>query len=242
MPVVPSIPLFSAARNHFHAWRDSGVLHRMVEALRRMARTCAGRLPKATAGVIASQGMKTTESGGERGFEAGKGVKGGKDHIVVDTEGSPQAMQVHPADVQVRYGGVKLLVNPPFEVPMAEKVFADGAYRGKRMKELLRERGISNLTEIVEKPKDTKGFTVLYRRRVVERTFAWMGRCRWLSKDCERTGGELPGVGEAGRQPLPDAAHRKGGNRMKAKRKVHSAAFGTGCQTVSHRTLPKCLI
>jgi len=99
-----------------------------------------------------------------RGLDAGKKVKGRRRHIVVDIEGSHLIMQVPPADVQDRDGGAELLAKLISKVPTATKVFADGAYRGERMEENLKEHGIANVLEIVERPKDAKGFTVLYRR------------------------------------------------------------------------------
>ncbi len=70
--------------------------------------------------------------------------------------------------------------------PTISKLYADGGYAGPKLRKEIREQGLPDILEIVEKSKDTKGFTVLPRRWVVERTFAWMGRCRRLSKDYER--------------------------------------------------------
>ncbi len=73
------------------------------------------------------------------------------------------------------------------KAPTVTKLWADGGDQGPKLAAALREMGIADMVEIVEKPKESRGFTVLYRRWVVERTFAWMGRCRRLAKDFERT-------------------------------------------------------
>ena len=89
-----------------------------------------------------------------------------------------------------------------------KKLFADSAYAGPKLHDALKELGVSELIEIVPKPKGAKGFTVLSRRRVLERTFAWMGRCRRLAKDVDEDCGKFSGLGEAGRMSVHDAAGR----------------------------------
>ena len=73
------------------------------------------------------------------------------------------------------------------KAPHIQKIWADGGYQGKKLASALKKLGIGSDLEIIKKPKDVKGFTVLYRRWVVERTFAWMSRCRRLAKDYERS-------------------------------------------------------
>ena len=95
--------------------------------------------------------------------------------------------RVHRADVQDRDGAPDVIVELLCQAPQVSRLFADGGYAGPRLRDALADLGISELIEIVEKPKHIREFTVLYRRWVVERTFAWMGRCRRLAKDFERT-------------------------------------------------------
>ena len=96
-------------------------------------------------------------------------------------------VEVHAASVQDR-DGAPVVIAALLEVAASvKKLFADSGYAGPKLQEALKDLGVSKLIEIVPKPKDAKGFTVLYRRWVVERTFAWMGRCRRLAKDVERT-------------------------------------------------------
>ena len=99
----------------------------------------------------------------------------------------PLAMRVHAADVQDQDGAPDVIVDLLRRAATVSKLFADGGYQGPKLRAALKELGVSNLIEIVKQPKDAKDFTVLYRRWVAERTFSWMGRCRRLGKDFERT-------------------------------------------------------
>ena len=135
--------------------------------------------------LIDSQSVKASAQGGESGYDAGKKVKGRKRHLLVDVIGLILVLVVTPASVQDRDGAVPVLEQAALEHSSLRKVWADGAYHGRAIDEARARTNIE--IEMVKRSDDMKGFVVLPRRWVVERTFGWLERFRLLTREYERT-------------------------------------------------------
>ncbi len=179
---------WDAAYRWFHTWSADGTWDRVHDALRDRVRTAEGRDAQPSAAVLDAQSVKTHEGGAAIGYDAGKRVRGRKRHLLVDTLGLLLAVAVTTASLQDRPGGRAVLTTARPRYPRLAKVWADGGYANVVDTGLVtyarEELGLQ--LEIVRRCDDVRGFQVLPRRWVIERSFGWLTRSRRLARDYER--------------------------------------------------------
>ena len=179
-------PSYKLVNYYYNEWTDNRLLEKINTALRECLREQRGRAARPTGAIMDSQSVKgTQESSVESGFDGGKLVKGRKRHIIVDTMGCVLIAWVHAANIFDGTAARHVITHLFAQLQTVKIMWADSAYSGVDLFEFVQPQFHCHL-EVVRRKKGVKGFHLLPRRWVVERTFAWLGRSRRLGKDYER--------------------------------------------------------
>lgn len=185
--MIPAdFPNWSTVYGVFRKWKNDGTWEKIHDALRAKVRRSAGKKSTPTVAIVDSQSIRTAEGGEQRGYDAGKKITGRKRHLAVDTLGLVLSVIVHQADWQDQSGAWWVMEKLDEKFRRLKVIFGDCAYGRNSLPDWV-EGTFGWILQTVLRPVGLKGFVVLPKRWIVERTFAWLARHRRHSKDYEKT-------------------------------------------------------
>lgn len=182
-----NFPPWKTVYHVFRQWTTNNTLVAINDRLRASVRSAAGKRSRPTAAILDSQTVKSDCHGGPVGYDAGKKIKGRKRHVLVDTLGLLLGVFVTPANVQEREGAQGLLERTLGFLTWLKLLWVDGGYSGEAFAHWVKTMRSKLRVEVIKRSDDVKGFQILPRRWVVERTFGWLMRNRRLARDYETT-------------------------------------------------------
>jgi transposase len=182
-------PKWRTVHEYFRLWSQAplngtSLFDRLLKELVIAERSKSGRDEEPSCVIIDSQSVKNTDTATQKGYDAGKKESGIKRHLAVDTLGLPHAIHISTANVTDRNGALEAFLSPAASLTALSHVIADGGYTGKHF--ALKVQEIVNSSVTIVKRSEPSQFVVLPKRWIVERSFAWLEKCRRLWKNCER--------------------------------------------------------
>lgn len=180
-------PSWKTVYHVFSKWKLNNLWEGLNARLRASVRESEGKRCRPTAAILDSQTVKSDCHGGPSGYDAAKQIKGRKRHVLVDTLGLILAVFVTPANIQEREGGQGVLEPALGFLKWLRVLWVDGGYSGSPFADWVKTLRPKLEVEVVKRSDDVKGFKILPRRWVVERTFGWLMRNRRLVRDYEKT-------------------------------------------------------
>ena len=189
--MIPAdFPNWRTCYQYFRQWSErpgpeqDSILEQVLKKSVGAARPSNGRKKQTSFCIVDSQSVKNTDSAEQKGYDAGKKVSGIKRHLAVDTPGLPHAIHITTANVTDRAGALAMFDRRRADLSQVQKVLVDGGYTGKPFAAAVQSL-LGAAVEVVKR-SELHTFVVLPKRWVVERSFAWLEKCRRLWKNCER--------------------------------------------------------
>ena len=179
-------PPYNTVYYYFRKWKNEGVFENIMDFLREKVRLSMGREKTPSLGIIDSRSVKTSHHvDSDRGIDGNKKIKGRKQQTVVDVLGLPMAISIHEANIHDNVGAETVVKSMVDKFPRLRKILADGGYRGETLSEKVKDTLGCELSIVLRPNESPKKFSVIPKRWIVERSFAWLENFRRVALDYE---------------------------------------------------------